>query len=635
MERTSRRELYEVSGTLAKVALGQAKAELVIQNGTLVNVYSGELIEHTDVAIAEGRIAFVGKAEHAIGPDTKVLDAAGRYLVPGLLDGHMHVESTMMTVTEFAKAALAKGTTAVFMDPHEIANVFGNEGVAWMHEEGQQLPLKVFTTYPSCVPAAEGLEDAGAELEVADIEAGLKWEGVAGLGEVMNFPGVVYNDPKMKGEIEATIRAGKTVTGHFPSDDPLMLQAYIASGVTSDHETVTREQGLARVRLGMNLMIREGSAWQDVKEVIKVVTEDHAPTHNITLVTDDVYPQTLVEKGHINHVVRRAIEEGVSPVTAIQMATINTARYFNKERDLGAITPGKCADILLIDDLQQMVPSAVIADGTVVAEQGRIVVPFPVYEYPEKARKSVKLARPLKAEDFRLRSKRAASLETAASAEASARPNGAASASAEGAAGTSAGVSASTQAESTTRVQVIRIIENSARTAGGTAELPVKDGIIQPDVEQDVLLLACIERHKGTGGLSLAFASGFQLKAGAVASTVAHDSHNLLVMGTNEADMALAANKLAECGGGMIAVKDGRVLGLVEMPVAGLMSDKPLEQVVEEVRGLEAAWKELGCPVHAPFMTFSLIALPVIPDLRISNRGLVDVTTFQLTAVEL
>ncbi|ANS77361.1 adenosine deaminase [Paenibacillus yonginensis] len=609
METKRRQELYEVSGRLAKVALGREKADLVVQNGTLVNVYSGELLEHTDIAVAGGRVAFVGKAGHTIGPDTKLVDAEGRFLVPGLIDGHMHVESTMMTVTEFAKAALAKGTTAVFMDPHEIANVFGNEGVAWMHEEGQGVPLKVFTTYPSCVPAAEGLEDAGASLEVEDIEAGLRWEGVAGLGEVMNFPGVVYDDPKMKGEIEATIRAGKTVTGHFPSDDQQMLQAYIASGVTSDHETVTREQGLARVRLGMNLMIREGSAWQDVKEVIKVVTEDHAPTGNITLVTDDVYPQTLVDKGHINHVVRRAVEEGVDPVTAIQMATINTARYFNMERDLGAISPGKCADILLVDDLQQMVPSLVIADGAVVARQGRIVIPFPSYVYPEKARQSVQLARKLRPEDFRLRSKR-----TTAGAGA-------------GAGGTSV--------VGTTRVKVIQVIENSARTASATAELTVKDGYIQPDPQQDVLLLACIERHKGSGDISLAFAKGFGLKEGAVASTVAHDSHNLLVMGTNEADMVFAASKLAECGGGMIAVKDGKVLGLVEMPVAGLMSDKPLDQVVEEVRGLEAGWKELGCTIHAPFMTFSLIALPVIPDLRISNRGLVDVTTFRLTDVEL
>lgn len=599
MSKAERKALYEASGRLSRVALGQEPADLVIKDGTLVNVYSGELAPHVDVAVAEGRIAFVGSADHTIGKDTKIIDAKGRYLVPGLIDGHMHVESTMMTVTEFAKAAIVKGTTAVFMDPHEIANVFGDEGVAWMHAEGRDLPLKVFTTYPSCVPAAEGMEDAGAALEVADIERGLAWDGAAGLGEVMNFPGVVNGDPKMKGEIAATIRAGKTVTGHFPSEDERMLQAYIASGVTSDHETVTREQGLAKLRLGMHLMIREGSAWQDVKEVIKVITEDHAPTGNITLVTDDAYPQTIVEKGHINHVVRRAIEEGVEPVTAIQLATINAARYFNQETDLGAITPGKLADILLVDDLKAMVPSLVIADGLVVAEDGRLTAEFPAYAYPPKAYSSVKLARPLSAADFRLRSKR--------------EPDG----------------------NGSTRVRVIQAIENSARTAGREAELAVRDGIIQPDADQDIVRLACIERHRGSGDISLAFASGFQLQRGAVASTVAHDSHNLLVMGVSEEDMALAASQLAECGGGMVAVLDGQVLARVEMPIAGLMSDKPVEELVKQVQALEAAWRTLGCTINAPFMTFSLIALPVIPELRISNRGLVDVTEFRLTEVEL
>ena len=399
---SNRNKLTDVSRTLAKVAMGEAAADLVIQNGTLVNVYSGELISHMDVAIAAGRIAYIGKADHTIGAQTIVIDAAGKYMVPGLLDGHMHVESTMLSVTEFAKAAIVKGTTGIFMDPHEIANVFGSEGVRLMHEEGQQLPLKVFTTFPSCVPATNDLEDGGATLEVADIQAGLLWDNVVGLGEVMNFPGVVYGDPKMCGEIEATLQSGKTVTGHFPSDDDRMLQAYLASGVTSDHETVTREQGLHKVRMGMHLMIREGSAWHDVKEVIKIVTEDGVNTSNISLVTDDVNPQTLVEKGHLNHVARRAMEEGVNPVTAIQMVTINVARYFKLEHDLGSIAPGKCADILLIDDLQIMEPSTVITDGQVIAEQGELAVEFPVFTYPAHIRNSMNVKRELTAEDFRL-----------------------------------------------------------------------------------------------------------------------------------------------------------------------------------------------------------------------------------------
>lgn len=593
-----RKKLSEVSRRLASVATGEQSADVVIQNGILVNVYSGELLAGSDVAIAEGRVALIGDVKHTIGESTQVIDAAGRYIVPGLIDGHMHVESTMLTVTEFAKAALVKGTTAVFMDPHEIANVFGSDGVRWMHEEGQQLPLKVFTTYPSCVPATDGLEDAGAALTVEDIEEGMHWEGVAGLGEVMNFPGVVQGNDKMHGEIEATMRAGKTVTGHFPSDDDRMLQAYIASGVTSDHETVTREQGRRKIQLGMNLMIREGSAWHDVKEVIKVVTEDKMPTDNITLVTDDVYPQTLVELGHLNHVVRRAIEEGVTPVTAIQMATVNTARYFKQDQDLGAIAPGKCADLLLVGDLDRMEPSLVMVDGVIVAEKGELAITLPSYEYPERVRTSVRLARPVTAADFKLPSK----LE-----------NGARK----------------------TKVRAIQAIENSARTGQAIVNLPVVDGFIEHDLQQDVIRLACIERHRASGEISLGFVKGFELKKGAVASTVAHDSHNLLVMGVSEEDMALAANELARCGGGMIAVADGKVLAKVEMPVAGLMSDRPLAEVVTQVQSLEKAWKELGCPLNAPFMTFSLIALPVIPDLRISNRGMVDVTKFELVETEI
>lgn len=600
MSHAQRKPLTEVSRTLAEVAMGTQKADLVIKEGTLVNVYTGQLQTHTDVAIAAGRIAYVGDASHTIGENTVVLDAKGRFIAPGLLDGHMHVESTMLSVTEFAKAAVAKGTTGVFMDPHEIANVFGAEGVRWMHEEGRALPLKVYTTFPSCVPATDNLEDAGAELNVADIEDGMTWDGVEGLGEVMNFPGVVFGDPKMTGEIAATIKAGKAVTGHFPSEDLQQLQAYIASGVTSCHETVTREQGLIKLQLGMHLMIREGSAWHDVKEVIKVVTEDHASPANIMLVTDDVYPQTLIEKGHINHVVRRAIEEGVEPVTAIQMATINTARYFRVDGDVGGIAPGKCADLLLLDDLKSMEPSTVITDGNVVYDGGELQMAFPAYAYPEAARQSVHLARPLEARDFLLPSDRAAATSV-----------------------------------SETEVNVIRAIENSARTARGTARLAVEGGFIQPSLAQDVLTLACIERHRGTGQISLAFAQGFGLQRGAVASTVAHDSHNLLVMGTNPEDMAFAANELAKLGGGMIAVLDGQVLASVPMVIAGLMSDQPLDVVVKEVQALEEAWKTLGCTLNAPFMTFSLIALPVIPEIRITNRGLADVDRFELIPVEI
>ncbi|MFP7169732.1 adenine deaminase [Terribacillus halophilus] len=590
-----RTKLFEAAKRLGEVALGKRPADLIIRDGVLVNVFTGELLEHTDVVISGDRIALVGKAlpEHE-GPETKVITANGRYLVPGLIDGHMHVESTMLSVTEFSKAALAKGTTTVFMDPHEIANVFGIKGVRYMHEEGQQLPLKVYTTFPSCVPATDDLEDAGASLSVADIQEGLSWENVQGLGEVMNFPGVVHGDGKMLGEIGETIKADKVVTGHFPSEDPYALQAYIAAGVTSDHETIAKEDALAKLRAGLHVQIREGSAWRDVKEVIKVITEYKVDTRNISLVTDDVYPETLITKGHMNHVVRRAIEEGLDPVTAIQLATINSARYFHMENDIGSISAGKFADLLLIEDLQQMEASIVIADGSIQFENGELQQAFPTYTYPEAVRSSVHLAGVMKADDFLYRTD---------------RPDG------------------------EVRVNVVGAIEGSARTEKKTAVLQVKDGVIQIDKDQDIIHLSCIERHKGTGQISNVFVSGFQFQRGAVASTVAHDSHNLLVMGVDREDMAIAANRLAEIGGGLVAVLNGEILAELPMPIAGLMSDQPLETVVGQVGELVKAWEKLGCSITDPIMTFSLIALPVIPEIRVTNRGLADVTTFKLIDV--
>ncbi|WP_173915516.1 adenine deaminase [Halobacillus sp. Marseille-Q1614] len=579
---------------LAAVALGKRKADVIIQNGVLVNVHSKELLHQKEIAITDGCIAFIGDCSHLTGEETTVLDAKNRYITPGLMDGHMHVESTMLTVTEFAKAVIKEGTTSIFMDPHEIANVFGLEGVKWMHEEGQQLPLRVFTTVPSCVPSADTLEDAGAELLPQEIEESLQWKDVAGLGEVMNFPGVVHGEEKMMKEIEATIKAGKAVTGHIPADDPKLLQAYIASGVTSCHETVTREQAIEKVRLGMHLMIREGSAWQDVKQLAPVITEDQLPTENMSLITDDVYPQTLAADGHLNYVVRKAIQESVDPVTALQLATINVANYFGYGNQLGSLAPGKYADLLFIDDLEKVEPSTVMINGEIIFDEEKYQVDFPAYTYPEKAKQSVKVKEPLRPEDFLTR----------------------------------------TTKHHTAKVNVIHALENNARTEKYKASLPVENGVIRPDVKQDITRLSCIERHYQSGEISNAFVHGFHINKGAVASTVAHDSHNLLVMGADEGDMAFAANEIIKRGGGMIVVENGKILAEVPLPIAGLMSDQPVEKVTEQVQELEKAWTELGCTLHAPFMTFSLIALPVIPSLRITNRGLADVDTFSLIPLE-
>ena len=591
MTALGRSRLADVTKTLVDAAMGRVKADLVVRGGNLVNVFTGEIIEGVDVAVKGDRIVLVGKADHTIGPETTVVDASGRFLVPGFLDGHVHVESAMVTVTQFARAVVPRGTTTVFIDPHEIANVLGLDGVRLMLEESRNVPLKVFVSLPSCVPASlPEFETAGAEITPKDVEEAMKWEGVIALGEVMNYPGVIMGDDKMHGEIAATLRAGKVVEGHFYGNLNEELNAYVAAGISSSHEAVTKEIGLAKARLGMYTMVREGSAWRDLAEVIRAVTETRIDTRRICLVSDDRHPEHLLSEGHMDHIVRRAIEEGVDPVRAIQMATLNTAEHFNVDLDVGAIAPPRYADILLVKKLAKVEIETVIADGKVVAKDGRLLVDLPRPEYPDYAKKTVKLKRPLTPEDFKIRAP---------------------------------------TAEGRVKVRVIEVIEASVLTKHLVLDVPVEAGEVRAQPDMDVAKVAVVERHKLTGNIGVGLVKGFGFKAGAVASTVAHDSHNLLIVGMNDEDMALAGNRLAEVGGGMIAVRDGQVLGLVELPIAGLMSDEPVEVVASKVERLEHAWRELGCEMIYPFMTMSLLALSVLPELRITDKGLIDTVKFQ------
>ncbi len=588
----TRQPLYEVGRELVACATGKVPADVVIRTGRLVNVITGEILDGMDVAVRLGRIALVGDVSLCIGKDTKVIDAEGFYLVPGFLDGHLHIESSMVTVSQFARAVLPCGTTAVFMDPHEIANVLGMDGIRLMIEEGRNLPLKVYATMPSCVPAAPGLEDAGAKITPSDVRCAMAWDEVVGLGEMMNFPGVLARDEDVMSKIAETLKAGKVVTGHYASPDlGPNLSAYASCGIISDHESVTWQESLAKLRLGMYAKLREGSGWRDIKATVKSYTETGVDPRRIVLVTDDVHPDTLLTLGHVNHVVRRAIEEGTPPVVAIQMATINAAECFGMSCDLGSITPGKFADILFIRDLADPRPEKVMADGEIVAENGRMLVEFPRQTYPEYATGSVCLARPVIRDDFSVK----------------------------------AGVSGKN-----VRIRVIQVTEGQAVTKHIEAELtPDGNGEIHASRDEDLAKVAVIERHKATGTMALGFVKGFGLQSGAVASTVAHDSHNLLVVGMDDGDMVVAANTLAEAGGGMVVVKDGKVLAILPLPIAGLMSDEPVEEVQSNVDRLAQAWKALGCQLASPFMTMALLSLPVIPELRITNRGLVDVTEFR------
>ncbi|MBL4875847.1 MAG: adenine deaminase, partial [Cohaesibacteraceae bacterium] len=343
----------ECATNLVNVAMGRSKADTVIRNGRWVNVHSAEIIDAIDIAIVDGRFAYVGHdASHTIGPDTIILDASGRYLVPGLCDAHMHVESGMITVSEFARAVIPHGTTSMFIDPHEIANVLGLEGVRLMHDEAMTLPMNVYVQMPACVPSAPGLENAGASISPDDVSEAMNWPGIIGLGEMMNFPGVAAADPDMLGEIAATMNAGKTVGGHFASPDlGLDFHGYVAGGPADDHEGTRMEDAVARVRQGMRSMLRLGSAWYDVAEQVRAITEKKLDSRNFILCTDDSHSGTLINDGHMNRVVRHAIAQGLPPITAIQMATLNTAQHFGLERELGSITPGRRADLIISSSL--------------------------------------------------------------------------------------------------------------------------------------------------------------------------------------------------------------------------------------------------------------------------------------------
>lgn len=588
-----RSKLWEISKDLIATALGEVKADIVIKNGRLVNVYTGEILDGMNVAIKHDRVAHIGKKiEHTIGENTTVIDVKENFIVPGFLDGHVHIESSMLMPSEFAKAVLPHGTTAVFADPHEIANVLGLKGIRLMLDDAKDTPLKVYITIPSCVPASiPEFETSGAEIGPKEVEEVLKWEGVIALGEMMNYPGVWMRSEKVIGEINATLKENKVVEGHYA--DPYLeekLSAYIAAGITSSHESTRKIDGLEKTRRGMYVMIREGSAWHDLAEVVKIVTESRIDTRRVCLVTDDRHPEDLIKQGHMDHVVRRAIEEGVDPVTAIQMATLNTAEHFKVDSDIGGVAPGLFADILIIRDLEKIDITYVFSDGKIIAKDGKLTLDIKRPSVPDWAKKTMNVREKITPDHFKIKVDKK---------------------------------------EGFVKAHVVGIIEAKVGTKHLIEEIPVKNGFLRPKIEDDIVKAAVFERHKRTGNYGVGFVKGFGFKEGAVGSTVAHDSHNLLVAGTNDEDMAFAANKLIEVGGGMIVVSKKEVLGLVKLPIAGLMSDLSVEEVSEQVRQLDKAWQQIGKSMVSPFMTMALLSLSVLPELRITDKGIIDTLKFE------
>ncbi len=581
---------------LVEVATGRSPADLVIRNGRWVSVQSGEIVPGTDIAIKGEHIAYVGPdASHTIGEETDVIDARDQYLVPGLLDAHMHVELGMVTVTEFVRAVLPRGTTGMFVDPHEIANVFGLKGVKLMVEEAAGQPIHVWVQMPSCVPSAPGLETPGASIGPEEVAEAMTWPGVIGLGEMMNFPGVISGDPNLHAEMDATRRAGKVIGGHYASPDlGPSFHGYVAGGPEDDHEGTRVDDAVARVRQGMKAMLRLGSAWYDVAEQIRAVTELGLDPRHFILCTDDSHSETLVTEGHMDRVVRHAIAQGVPPVTAIQMATINTAEHFGLSRDIGMIAPGRFADLLVVADLPNFEVEQVIVRGELAAEAGQLKIDLPVYSYPEWATQSIHLGRRLDEKDFRL-----------------AAPEG---------------------PEFT--ANVIGVIENQAPTQHLRLKVQSKGAEIRTDLDRDLAKIALVERHQGIGTVQLGLVQGFGFdEPCAVGTTVAHDSHHMIVVGTSDADMAIAANELARVGGGQIVVRNGEVIGLVALPIAGLMSAEPAEVVAQQADTVLQGFERCGCTLNNPNMQLSLLALAVIPELRISDLGLIDVNKFEFIQV--
>ncbi|MGN7355904.1 adenine deaminase [Paenibacillus sp. SAF-054] len=596
-----RRPFAECVPELVAAARGDQKASLVIQNVRLVNVISGEILPGMSIAVKGARIVYVGRdVSHTIGEETQIIDAGGKYAAPGLLDGHCHIESTQMTATEFARAVLPLGTTGGFFDAHEISNVLGLDGLRFMLEEARSTPLAAYMQVASCVPSTHpGLETTGAYIGPDEVAEALSWgDDMIGLGEVMNFPGVVYGEDKMIREIQETLRAGKYADGHFTwKSDDWRLPVYAASGVSGDHECVTAEDVIERVRLGMYAKMRQGSAWHDVAATIKAHTEGGLDTRRMILVTDDRSSESLMNEGHMNFVVRHAIAQGVKPVTAFQMATVNTAERFGVSRDIGAIIPGAYADIILLDgNLADVNVVMTIAAGKVVAENGQMTADWERYELPALAFHTVKLDRKLNAADFAIQ----------------------------------APIS-----DGKAEVRAIEVVENHVETIERRVQVDVTNSEVRLDPESGLCKMAVFERHAKGGGQAVGILTGIGFnKPAAIAMTVAHDSHNLTVIGNDDELMARAGNIVADMQGGVVMLTEE---GVSEFPltVGGIMSSEPFETVARQSEGISQALIEAGCPLNNAFMTLSLLALVVIPEIRLSDKGLVRISAEGIDIVPL
>ncbi len=556
------------------VARGEQPAELLFKNARLVNVLSGE-IHDANVAVDDGRVIGFGDYKAK-----RVIDLKGAYLAPSLIDGHFHVESSMLTAPEFARAVVPHGTGTVVIDPHEYANVLGLDGIRYVLESSKNLPLDFFIMLPSCVPATH-LETAGERLTADDLKLMIHDDRIAGVAELMNYPGVFLGAKSELAKIEAG--KGKAIDGHAPGLRGKNLNAYILAGVRSDHESVEVAEAREKLRLGMHILLREGSTERNLAHLIPLINAHNA--QNCSFATDDKLAGDLVSEGHIDHSVRKAIKGGITPIAALQIATINTARFYRLQ-NLGAIAPRYWADFVVFDNLKNFRVRQVYKKGSLVAENGKYL-----------AKNPARVGLPRSTMNLRYQSR---DLEVKAARG---------------------------------KIRVIEIVPNQIVTKEIIATPKIEGGKVVADTKRDILKLVVVERHRATGNVGVGFVHGFKLKTGAIGSTVAHDAHNVVVAGTNDADILRAIEELERLQGGLVAVVNGKVTAELGLPIAGLVSDKPLGEVIRLMDDLNAAAHAMGCDLDAPFMTLSFLSLSPIPELKLTDQGLIDAVNLRPTSL--
>lgn len=558
--------------SIIEAARGAVKPDLVLKEGNVINVFTGG-INITDVAVHSGVIAGLGSYDGRVN-----IDAKNKFIIPGLIDGHIHIESTLLSPAEFARAVLPCGTTTVVADPHEIANVMGADGIQYMLDASVNLPVDIYYMIPSCVPAT-AFETAGAVLDASALKKYINHPRVLGLGEVMNYPGVIAGDDAVLDKIIAF--SGRNIDGHAPLVTGMDLNAYAVTGISSDHECSMIKEARDQVSAGMYLMIREGTQAKNMRDLIGFVTPFNNP--RCSFVTDDLHPHDLLRKGHMNCLIDLAMELGLDPVTAIKMASFNTAQHFGL-KSLGAIAPGYQADIAILSSIKPLRVEKVIKNGAIAFDSDKILADI---HSPELSHSLVRMnVKPYAKDDLNVKDKGG-------------------------------------------KIRVIGIIPEQVLTRNLVMEPNVKDCLIMPDVKADMLKVVVIERHRATGNIGVGFVHGLGLESGAIASSVAHDSHNIIAAGTNDDDIYAAAKEVENMKGGLAAVKDGKVLASLALPVAGLMSDRPLSETAAAWEKLRSVAKDLGSLHREPFMELSFLALPVIPELKITDMGLFDVVAFK------